>query len=61
MSLLLFAFWIGATRIRARKHHPDDVVGGFFIGAICTIIIFAGSYKRIFRRLKEELSEELSN
>lgn len=53
----ILAFWIGATRIRSYKSHIDDVVGGFVVAAVCTGVIWNGSFKRIFRHLKEEHSD----
>lgn len=34
--LLVFfaAFWVGGTRIKDYKHHPDDVVCGFLLGFV---------------------------
>jgi hypothetical protein len=49
-----FAMWIGTVEIRLFKNHTDDVVAGFVVGAICTAVIWNGSIKRIFRKLREE-------
>jgi phosphatidate phosphatase len=50
LLLLLFPFYVGATRIRDFRHHPDDVIAGFFIGFVFTIVIWRRVYKRIFWR-----------
>lgn len=46
--LIILAVYIGSTRIRDFKHHPDDVIAGFFIGALYTDIIWRRCYKLIF-------------
>jgi membrane-associated phospholipid phosphatase len=51
LALLFVA--VGTVEIRLFKYHTDDVVAGFLIGAICTAVIWNGSIKRIFRKLRE--------
>jgi phosphatidate phosphatase len=45
---LMLGFYIGATRIKDFRHHPDDVLAGFFFGFVITYIIWRRTYKRIF-------------
>ena len=47
---ILLAFYCGATRIRDFKHHPDDVIAGFFTGFLFTYIIWNRVKKEIFVR-----------
>ena len=50
---ILLGFYIGATRIRDYKHHPDDVIGGFFVGLLFTFVIWERTYKSIFQKTKK--------
>ncbi|OHT11997.1 PAP2 superfamily protein [Tritrichomonas foetus] len=45
---ILFAFYIGASRIRDFRHHPDDVVAGLFIGFVVTHIIWGASKRSVY-------------
>lgn len=38
-SPLLLATYIAITRVQDFKHHEDDIMGGFIIGMICTLIM----------------------
>ncbi|EAY19882.1 PAP2 superfamily protein [Trichomonas vaginalis G3] len=35
---ILYGFYVGASRIRDFKHHPDDVLAGFVVGFIWALI-----------------------
>lgn len=50
----LLAFYVGATRIRDFRHHPDDVVAGFLIGYIVFSAVWSQCKKYTFRELDEE-------
>ncbi|OHS96115.1 PAP2 superfamily protein [Tritrichomonas foetus] len=66
---LLFALlglWVGSTRIRDFRHHPDDVVAGFFVGYVVTKLIWKNAKDRIFPKsttttisIKQNLIEEV--
>lgn len=47
-SFIFLGIWIGATRIKDNKHHPDDVTAGFLIGAITALFIWIKAQKTIF-------------
>lgn len=53
--LIILAVYIGSTRIRDFKHHPDDVIAGFFIGALFTDVIWRRCYKIIFPKDHEKI------
>jgi phosphatidate phosphatase len=55
--LITFAIWIGATRIRDSKHHPDDVVAGFFVGIVVTALVWYQGSTRIF--VPDEAEEDV--
>jgi phosphatidate phosphatase len=59
VALITFATWIGATRIRDSKHHPDDVVAGFFVGIIVTVLVWYQGSGRIFPPDEPEGDEEI--
>ncbi|KAH0792368.1 PAP2 superfamily protein [Histomonas meleagridis] len=44
----------GSLSIRFYKNHPDDAIAGFFVGSVCSYIIWRGSYKRIFGNENQE-------
>lgn len=48
LLFILFAFYIGATRIRDFRHHTDDVIAGLFLGYIISSIIWKKTEKSIF-------------
>ena len=54
---VLLAFYCGSTRIRDFKHHPDDVIAGFFTGFVFTYIIWNRIKKQIFVREFSQQSE----
>ena len=54
--LILLAFYCGSTRIRDFKHHPDDVIAGFFTGFVFTYIIWNRIKKEIFQFEESESS-----
>ena len=45
---VLFALYVGSTRILNYKHHPDDVVAGFFIGFVLAYIIWQRANEDIY-------------
>jgi phosphatidate phosphatase len=48
-SLFIFlGFFVGSTRIREFRHHPDDVLAGFFAGFVITYVMWNRMYKKIF-------------
>lgn len=47
--VVLFAVFVGASRIRDFRHHTDDVLAGLFIGALVCKLIWDRSYKVIFK------------
>lgn len=51
LCLFLYPFIIGCTRITEHRHHTDDVIMGFFIGAIFPIIFFISDKDVIFRNI----------
>jgi len=54
-SLYIFvAFFVGSSRIIDYRHHTDDVIAGFFTGALFTLFIFAKSSKKLFNKPKNE-------
>ena len=55
LCFTVLALWIGAMFIHDYKYHTDDVVCGFFIGALCTFINWNGSKKRIFIKISNNL------
>ena len=54
---IIFAIYCGSTRIRDYKHHPDDVLAGFFIGFVFTYMIWSRIKKDIFSN--DESKEEI--
>lgn len=46
---LAYAFYIGSMRIREYRHHTDDVVAGFLIGFLISIIFYIASYSSVYR------------
>jgi phosphatidate phosphatase len=51
IGLSFAAFWVGATRIKDYKHHPDDVLAGLMIAAlVCGLVWYRGQY-RIFPKM----------
>jgi diacylglycerol diphosphate phosphatase/phosphatidate phosphatase len=40
LSLFVYPYIIGCTRITQYRHHPDDVIMGFFIGSAVPIVYF---------------------
>jgi phosphatidate phosphatase len=57
VGLICFATWIGATRIKDSKHHPDDVIAGFFVGIVVTVLVWYQGYGRIFPPEQEQERE----
>jgi phosphatidate phosphatase len=51
--ILFVPLYIGASRIRDFRHHTDDVLAGFFVGTLCTIIVWIQVHKRIFPKNKD--------
>ena len=45
MGLVLFAFYVGLTRISDHKHHPLDVVAGMAVGATWAIFVHFSAIK----------------
>ena len=45
---LLLALYIGSTRILDFRHHPDDVIAGFFIGFLFAYLIWQRATGDIF-------------
>lgn len=39
-SPMVLAAWICVTRLIDRKHHPDDIIGGFLIGSVSAILAY---------------------
>ena len=50
LSMILYAIYVGATRIKDYKHHPEDVTAGFLIGFIIPVFLWNGAKKRIFSK-----------
>jgi phosphatidate phosphatase len=50
----LLGFWVGATRIRDYRHHPDDVLAGLFVGWVCTYSVWVRAKKRVFARVVDD-------
>lgn len=50
LTPVLLACFAGCTGIKWHKHHTDDVVGGFILGALTEQFIWKGSAKRIFTK-----------
>lgn len=52
LSIMIFtvACGMGVTRICSYRSHPDDVIGGFLVGAISSYIFWKGSKNEIFRK-----------
>ena len=46
--VVLYSFYVGGTRIIEFRHHPDDVIGGFFVGFLFSYFVFKGIQERIF-------------
>lgn len=49
MSFIIYGVYVGATRIKDYKHHPDDVLAGLFIGFVSALLIWKSDRKQIFR------------
>ena len=45
---ILFPLYVGSTRILDFKHHPDDVIAGFFIGFLFAYLIWQRATDDIF-------------
>ncbi|EAX90635.1 PAP2 superfamily protein [Trichomonas vaginalis G3] len=58
---ILFALYIGATRIRDFKHHTDDVLAGFFIGYIISRLIWDQCLDYIYETNDKEHDIKLDN
>ncbi|OHS98378.1 PAP2 superfamily protein [Tritrichomonas foetus] len=48
LSMIFSAIYVGATRIRDFKHHPDDVTAGILVGFVVSFFMWNGAKKRIF-------------
>lgn len=53
LLFVVLGIYVGATRIRDFKHHPDDVTAGLLIGFIVPVILYIGAEKRIFPKKEE--------
>lgn len=49
-----FGFYVGSTRIKDYKHHPDDVTAGLLIGSLVPFFLWKTQKKIIFREKKEQ-------
>jgi len=56
--LVIFAFYVGSTRIRDFKHNPDDVIAGFFCGLLFTYLVWQRTFKRIFPKVSKKTDDE---
>jgi phosphatidate phosphatase len=45
---IFLALYIGATRIRDYRHHPDDVMAGLFLGFVLAYILWVRSSDQVF-------------
>lgn len=54
--LPIISWYIGGSRIRDFRHHPDDVLAGLFMGLFVTIIFWLRTYKTIFKKKIPEIS-----
>ena len=55
LAFMVYGVYVGVTRIRDYKHHPDDVIAGLFIGFVFAVVVWEGVRKRVF---EEEVVEE---
>ncbi|EAX99509.1 PAP2 superfamily protein [Trichomonas vaginalis G3] len=55
---ILLALYIGATRIRDFKHHPDDVLAGFFCGYIISRLVWEQCRKSLFKNIDNKVEAE---
>lgn len=46
--LMLFGYYVGATRIRDHRHHADDVLAGIVLGFITNSLVWAKAEDAIF-------------
>jgi membrane-associated phospholipid phosphatase len=47
-GIWMYTFFIGCSRIVDHRHHVDDVVGGWFLGAVLSSIAWTTSRNQIF-------------
>jgi membrane-associated phospholipid phosphatase len=47
-AIWMFTFFIGCSRIVDHRHHPSDVVAGWVVGAILSLITWYASKDQIF-------------
>lgn len=44
----LFGIYVGATRIRDFRHHPDDVIAGLFLGFVSAYLVWENISPKFF-------------
>lgn len=54
--LPIISLYVGGSRIRDFRHHPDDVLAGLFLGAFITFIFWIRTYKTIFLKKINDIS-----
>ena len=59
--LYLLAIYIGSTRIVDFRHHPDDVIAGFFIGFIFSFLVWQRASEDIYNVSEETKTEASEN
>jgi membrane-associated phospholipid phosphatase len=47
-AIWMFTFFIGCSRIVDHRHHPSDVVAGWVVGAVLSLVTWYGSKDQIF-------------
>lgn len=57
-SPMVLAAWICVTRLVDRRHHPDDVIGGFLIGAVSAVLAYWTVHDIMMRCINYEGEEE---
>lgn len=60
-GFIMLAIYIGSTRIRDFRHHPDDVLVGLFIGFVWSVVMWSKLKKRIFVKCEAEMGEETTS
>jgi membrane-associated phospholipid phosphatase len=57
-GIWMYTFYIGCSRIVDHRHHVDDVVGGWVVGAVLSIISWSASKNQIFLTNDEKKKNE---
>jgi membrane-associated phospholipid phosphatase len=56
----LYTFLIGCSRIVDHRHHPSDVVAGWLVGSVLSIIAWTASKDQIFGETHQTIGSQLA-